>query len=58
MIQQGDQLDPVCCRTIHSPPEDLAFYLPLAGSPNHNHSGNQRDKKNNVLQTTTQTLFP
>ena len=23
-IQQGDQPDPLCCRTIHSPPQNLA----------------------------------
>ena len=41
----------------HNPPEDLADSIyPLQTPPDHNHPGNQRDTKNNVLPT-AQTLF-
>ena len=58
-IQQGNQSDPVCYRTIHSPPESMAdpFY-PLQAPPNHNHPGNQCDTEDNVLPVTNRTLFP
>ena len=58
-IQQGYQPDPVCCRTIHSPPESMADSIyPLQAPPTHNHPGNQHDTKDNVLPTTNRTMFP
>ena len=58
-IQQRNQPDPVCGRTIHSPPQNLADTIhSLQDPPTHNHPGNQRDTKNNVLPTTNRTPFP
>ena len=58
-IQQRDQPDPVCGRTIHSPPESMADTIyPLQAPPTHNYSGNQRDTEDNVLPTTSRTMFP
>ena len=59
MIQQRDQPDPLCYRTIHSPPQNLADTIhPLPSPPTHNHPGNQRDTEDNVLPTTNRTLLP
>ena len=58
-IQQRNQPDPLCYRTIHSPPESMADTIyPLQAPPTHNHPGNQRDTEDNVLPTTSRTMFP
>ena len=58
-IQQRNQPDPLCYRTIHSPPESMANTIhPLPSPPTHNHPGNQRDTEDNVLPTTNRTPFP
>jgi len=55
-LQQRNQRYPVCGRKIHNPPESMANTIyPLPSPPTHNHPGNQRDTKNNVLPTTNQT---
>ena len=58
-IQQRNQPDPLCGRTIHRPPKNLADTIyPQQAPPTHNHPGNQCDTKDNVLPITSWTLFP